>query len=218
MITATTASPTAATTSATTGLSTDFNSFLKLLTAQLQNQDPLAPMDADKFTSQLVQFSGVEQAINTNTKLDQLIGMSSASMAGAGLNYVGAQVETDGSQVTLDDSGADVRYSLGAPAATVQISLFDQNGRLVQQMSGPGATGDNQAHWDGLLSPGVRAPDGTYKASIVAKDAAGQPVVATLGQIGTVDAAEVRNGTLLLSVGGTEVPADTVRIIGRAAS
>ncbi len=86
-MTTTSATSAGTTTSAATGkagtsFAQDFDSFLKLLTAQLQNQDPLAPMDADKFTSQLVQFSGVEQAINTNTKLDTLIGMSSAGMAG----------------------------------------------------------------------------------------------------------------------------------------
>ena len=222
-MTTTSATSAGTTTSAATGkagtsFAQDFDSFLKLLTAQLQNQDPLAPMDADKFTSQLVQFSGVEQAINTNTKLDTLIGMSSAGMAGAGLQYVGAVVEVDGSEVTLDDSGADVRYGLAAPAATVQVSLYDQSGKLVKQMTGTGGAGDNQVHWDGLISPAVRASAGTYRASVTAKDSAGQPVAASLAQRGTVDAAEVRNGTLLLSIGGTEVPADSVRVVGRASS
>jgi flagellar basal-body rod modification protein FlgD len=206
------------TTATGTAFAQDFDSFLKLLTAQLQNQDPLAPMDADKFTSQLVQFSGVEQAINTNAKLDSLIGMSSAGLAGAGLQYVGAEVEVDGSEVTLDAGGADLRYSLAAPAATVQISLYDQSGKLVQQMSGPGAAGGNEAHWDGLIAPALRAPAGTYRANVVAKDAAGQPVAASQARRGTVDAAEVRNGTLLLDIAGTEVPADTVRIVGRPSS
>ena len=65
-------------------LAADFDSFLQLLTTQLTTQDPLSPMDAEQFTSQLVQFSSVEQAIQTNTKLETLIGLMQASQTTAG--------------------------------------------------------------------------------------------------------------------------------------
>ena len=62
--------------SAKTGLAEDFAQFLTLLTVQLQNQDPLSPMDTTEFTNQLVAFTGVEQQINTNQKLDSLVAMN----------------------------------------------------------------------------------------------------------------------------------------------
>jgi len=72
-----------------TGLASNFETFLKLLTTQLKNQDPLSPMDTESFTTQLVQFSAVEQAIKTNRQLEQLVSCGSMvavcwSTAGAG--------------------------------------------------------------------------------------------------------------------------------------
>lgn len=73
-------------------LAEDFDQFLNLLTTQLQNQDPLNPMDSNEFTNQIVQFSQVEQAINTNQKLDSLVSLQLASISGAALNYVGMDI------------------------------------------------------------------------------------------------------------------------------
>src|SRR5450432_3062771 len=74
-------------------LSGNFDTFLKILTAQIQNQDPLQPMDSAQFTQQLVQFSGVEQQIKANTSLDKLL-TASQSTAGASLSgYLGQTAE-----------------------------------------------------------------------------------------------------------------------------
>src|SRR5271170_2758728 len=70
-------------------LSSDFNDFLQLLTTQLQNQDPLSPMDSTQFTAQLVAFTGVEQQINTNSKLDSLIGIDKGSQLTSAANFIG---------------------------------------------------------------------------------------------------------------------------------
>ena len=66
-------------TSNTTGIADDFDTFLKILTTQLQNQNPLDPIDSNQFTDQLVQFSSVEQEIKTNKNLEQLIALSGAN-------------------------------------------------------------------------------------------------------------------------------------------
>src|SRR5262249_32024485 len=71
---------------------TDFAQFLTLLTTQLQNQDPLNPMDSAQFTNQLVMFSQVEQQINANQKLDSLVALGVSNGLSAALGYVGLDV------------------------------------------------------------------------------------------------------------------------------
>src|SRR6185503_2408522 len=71
------------------GFAQNFDSFLTLLTAQLKNQDPLAPMDSTQFTTQLVQFTGVEQAIHQNKSLETLIALQKDAGVGAAVGYLG---------------------------------------------------------------------------------------------------------------------------------
>src|SRR5271163_1212351 len=86
-------------------LSSDFNDFLQLLTTQLQNQDPLSPMDSTQFTAQLVAFTGVEQQIGTNSKLDTLIGIDQGSQLTDAANFIGDTVQAPSSSIWLDSSG-----------------------------------------------------------------------------------------------------------------
>jgi flagellar hook protein FlgE len=83
------------------GLADNFDSFLKLLTAQLKSQDPLSPLDANQFTQQLVEFSGVEQALKTNDTLTQLVALVRSDQIARSIDYLGAQVETKGQTITL---------------------------------------------------------------------------------------------------------------------
>jgi flagellar basal-body rod modification protein FlgD len=77
-------------------LADDFDTFLQLLTTQLRNQDPLEPMDTNQFTQQLVQFSGVEQQIQTNSYLENLITSTEAQSVNAAVNYLGSTVTVAG--------------------------------------------------------------------------------------------------------------------------
>ena len=88
-------------TSATAGLTSNFNTFLTLLTTQLQNQDPLSPMDTDQFTNQLVEFSQVEQQIDTNSNLQNLISLQGASETISALPLVGDQIEYNSATASL---------------------------------------------------------------------------------------------------------------------
>ncbi|TVQ38780.1 MAG: flagellar hook assembly protein FlgD, partial [Geminicoccaceae bacterium] len=82
-------------------LAEQFDGFLVLLTTQLKNQDPLSPMDANEFTSQLVQFTGVEQSVNINQKLDRMLALMGADRLGPGTAYLGKEVEAIGDKVVL---------------------------------------------------------------------------------------------------------------------
>ena len=73
-------------------LSANFGDFLKMLMTQLQNQDPTSPMDTNQFTTELVQFSSVEQQINTNTSLTQLIQLTQAGEVMQASAMTGKQV------------------------------------------------------------------------------------------------------------------------------
>src|SRR3954468_20088182 len=97
---ATTPSSGASTTDAIKKLSGDFNNFLTLLTTQLKNQDPLSPMDSTQFTQQLVAFTGVEQQINSNNKLDQIIALDKAGQITTASGFIGQQVEATSTQVS----------------------------------------------------------------------------------------------------------------------
>src|SRR5882762_3413381 len=71
----------------------NFNTFLTMLTTQLKNQDPLSPLDTSQFTQQLVSFSEVEQQINTNMNLQQLIQLQTTNQAVAAAPLVGQNIQ-----------------------------------------------------------------------------------------------------------------------------
>lgn len=188
-ITALQATTTAASTRDGTKLAADFDGFLKLLTTQLQTQDPLSPMDAEQFTSQLVQFSGVEQAIRTNTQLESLVSLMQATQHTAALQYVGATVELDNSRIHLPLGGeARIGYSLPASAAAVRVTIVDAAGQTVRELAGPSGEGPQSVAWNGVGDDRVGRPAGTYGVRIEAVDAAGQPLPISLVTTGKVDA------------------------------
>lgn len=205
-------------TSAGTGLAPDFGSFLKLLTAQLQNQDPLSPMDSEKFTSQLVQFSSVEQSLQTNNKLGQLVDMMRASSLTATLDYLGAEVEIDGSRLRLGSSGpADIHFQAAGAAASVQVRILDSKGVLVHQGIAAAEAGRSTYRWDGRGTDGGRVAAGIYHVEVTAADRAGRPVAIALDRRGVVQEVQTDTaGGLVLLVDGVKVPAEAVRTIHAA--
>src|SRR5213080_3361245 len=87
-----------------TGIADNFQTFLTLLTTQLQNQNPLDPLDTNQFTQQLVQFAGVEQQLKSNDQLKSLIDIEKSAQATQALIYVGNTVAVDGSTTQFDGS------------------------------------------------------------------------------------------------------------------
>src|ERR1700733_1028071 len=119
---ATTSSSTASTapTAGVAGSSTlagNFNTFLQLLTTQLQNQDPLSPLDTTQFTQQLVEFASVEQQVNMNTNLQTLISMQQTSEATSALQLVGNTVTVSGNAAALSNAtNTPASWSINASA------------------------------------------------------------------------------------------------------
>src|SRR2546421_1570606 len=102
--TSTNASTTNTSSTATAGISDNFQTFLTLLTTQLQNQNPLDPLDTNQFTQQLVQFAGIEQQLKSNEQLKSLVEIEKSAQATQALVYVGNTVAVDGSKAAFDKS------------------------------------------------------------------------------------------------------------------
>lgn len=194
-----------------TGLTANFETFLRLLTTQLKSQDPLSPMDTEKFTSQLVQFSSVEQALKTNRQLEQLVSLTRTSAATAGLAMVGRTVRVDGSRLLVGAAGGSTVYELDRPAASVTVRVFDATGKLVHSAVGAGAGGPNRFDWDGKLLDGRRAEPGLYRIAVAAADAAGAEIAVQLERTAVIDALETGDTGLVLLADGVPLAVEAVR-------
>jgi flagellar basal-body rod modification protein FlgD len=198
------------------GLADDFDSFLQLLTTQLKNQDPLAPLDANQFTQQLVQFSAVEQAIKTNDALGQLLATMRGDQIARSVDYLGAEVEAEGQTIRLGEGGpARVRYRLDQSAAQVRIEIYDGAGRLVATRQGETGVGSHSLDWNGQSQSGAPLPAGLYRVEVVASDPTGQAVPVTTTIRGMVDGVEIDGDRLMLSVDGVLMPLDSITSIYR---
>lgn len=167
--------------SSRTRLSDNYDTFLVLLTAQLQNQDPLAPMDSTQFTQQLVQFSQVEQQIRTNEQLEGLVGQYNAASAGAALSYLGKDAIISGDETYLANGAANWAYRLPEAATSMTISVKDAQGRVVYQTNTAArGAGEHLFTWDGTKTDGTTAADGVYQISIDATDAESKAITPTI--------------------------------------
>ena len=206
-----------ATTTGKSSLSGNFDTFLSLLTTQLQNQDPLSPMDTETFTSQLVQYTSVEQQMKTNSSLDQLIGLVQSTKQTTAMSYIGKTVEAASDAIHLGASGTtSIGYELPAAAKSVVVRILDGDGKLVMETRGATTAGAHALSWDGNRSDGSRAPEGTYQASITAVDDAGKSLDVTQTVSGVVQSVNIGSDDLLLSIGGVDVPLSSITSIGLA--
>lgn len=199
-------------------LTSNFDTFLKLLTAQLQNQDPLEPMDASQFTQQLVQYSGVEQGIYTNKNLETLIAMQQQGGLGSSVNYIGRDVMAENNQAVLADGQAQWTYTLPTAAASVALVVRDSAGKAVYSGTGPAAAGEHTIAWDGKLASGADAPAGIYTLEISAKDANNQTVDSPITLSGRVTGVQMVNGAVVLNVGGIKLNLSDVQAVREAAA
>lgn len=163
-----------------TRLSDNYDTFLVLLTAQLQNQDPLSPMDSAQFTQQLVQFSQVEQQIRTNEQLEGLASQYQAASAGAALSYLGRDAMIESDKTSLSGGRAQWGYTLPVDVENATLTVTDSAGRPIFETNAAAGAGSHVFNWDGRTDAGATAPDGVYKLVIDAKNAAGDSVDATM--------------------------------------
>jgi flagellar basal-body rod modification protein FlgD len=197
---------------AQTGIAGDFNTFLTLLTTQLQNQDPTKAMDTNEMTNQLVSFASVEQQIAVNSNLTKLIGLQQGAQLTAAAPLMGERVEVESDRLSLQDGSATLHLPAAGAARTAMVTISDSTGRAILRTPVTlGATAKDWS-WDGRNGSGQRMPDGAYGFAVAGQDAQGasQPVAATV--IGTATAAKrPSGGELQLELGALSVGFDKVR-------
>lgn len=181
--------------------------FLRLLLAQLQNQDPLNPLDAKDFTAQLATFSLVEQALKTNQVLESLALYQASSHNAQVLSLLGREVTIRGDGIRVEEGRATpVRFRLMGDAQQVRMILRNSTGDVVRRVDlGPRPQGEHGWTWDALDQEGLLVPDGLYTVEVAAKDITGAPVECELQREGRVEAVLFREGTAHLVVEGMEV-------------
>jgi flagellar basal-body rod modification protein FlgD len=209
-------SSTAAQTSqnALTALSGNFNDFLNMLMTQLQNQDPTSPMDTNQFTSELVEFSGVEQQINTNASLTQLIQLTQGGEVMQGSQIDGKQITVTSSQIPLQNGTGSVTYT--APTAEpVAIAISNSAGQLVYDTSLTATAGQNTWTWNGTNNNGDQVSDGAYNISVIGANSDGSTTPLTFSVTGTATGVQ-NNGTtgVELDLGAVTVPFSSIVSVG----
>ena len=206
-------------TTKTTGIADNFQTFLTLLTTQLQNQNPLDPLDTNQFTQQLVQFAGVEQQLKTNDQLSALIGLQKTAQSTQALNFVGSTAVVDGSSTNLANGKAVWALGVSKPS-TVTVTISNAAGQAVYTGNFAMNAGDHQAFaWDGRGNDGAQWPDGTYTLTATAKDASGQTTAISTEIQGVVDSADLSQDPPVLSIGGQQFTIDKVKkVVGRTSS
>jgi flagellar basal-body rod modification protein FlgD len=166
--------------------------FLKLLTAQLRNQDPLKPQDNSAFVAELAQFSNLEQTVGINERLDALALQSQGLQNSNIVDMVGSTATVRGSTVTGTGTGTPVpvSFTLDGSASSVRVTISDLDGRAVRTFDiGKRSAGPVSTQWDGRNDAGVVQPGGAYAVKITAINDAGSPVSVqqeTRGQIVSV--------------------------------
>jgi flagellar basal-body rod modification protein FlgD len=208
-------SSTAAGTAASQQIAGNFNTFLQLLTTQLQNQDPLDPMDTDQFTQQLVEFASVEQQLDTNTNLQTLISLQQTSEATSALQLVGSTVTMSGTAATLSNAtGSPATWSITSPSpATGNVTITSAAGTTVFTGSVALNAGTQSFTWSGQGNNGQTWPDGTYTIAVTATGANAQVVNVSTQVQGTVSGVNLSQNPPTLIVNGQNVPVSQVTSI-----
>ena len=189
----------------------EFNTFLTLLTTELKNQDPSSPLDTNQFTSQLVQFSQLEQTLNTNTDLSTLISGQQTNQMATAIGYIGQTVQASGGNFVLDGTDSDqLNYTLPSAAKAVTINILNSSGQTIAQIPGSTDSGSNSVSYSGTYPGQPTLPEGQYSFSVTAVDASGTALQATLSTTGVVTGVDNTNGVVNLHLGNLVIPESSV--------
>lgn len=196
----------------TGGQLVDRDLFLKLLTAQLQYQDPFNPIDNNEFTAQLAQFSGLDQLYGVNDRLDSLLTTQSVMDKSNAAGLIGKEIKAVGNSVELlKGSSATINYDMDLGAANVMIDIYSSNGQRVRSVKlGAEPAGSHDYVWDGKDDFGNSVEPGTYTFAMAATDANNNNIGITSNIMGRVTGVTFLGSSPSLSVNGTKVPMENV--------
>jgi flagellar basal-body rod modification protein FlgD len=197
----------------TTGIADNFQTFLTLLTTQLQHQNPMDPLDTNQFTQQLVQFAGIEQQLKSNEQLKSLVDIEKSTQATNALIYVGNTVAVDGSKAQFDKSATWNFKSDKDTTATITIT--NSAGQTAYTGNFALKQGGSSFVWDGKGNDGVQWPAGTYTLTATGKDSTGNNVAISTEVQGIVDSVDLTSSPPLVSIGGQSYTTDKIKRVVR---
>jgi len=197
-----------------TEIASNFTTFLQLLTTQLQNQDPLSPLDTNQFTQQLVEFAQVEQQMKSNDQLSSLVSLEKSAVASTALAYVGATVVVDGSTAQLSNGSASWNLNVTKPS-TATITIKDATGQNAFTGTMAVNPGTQPFTWNGQGNDGRLWPNGSYTLTATAVDASNQSVGISTEVQATVDSVDLTQDPPQLSINGQNYTLDKIKRIVR---
>ena len=184
--------------------------FLKLMLAQLQNQDPLSPMEGTEFAAQLAQFTSLEQLMNLNDSMDVSINanylLSQSINNTLAATLIGKEVKLNGN--SFQNNGQEnttLGYNLSTAASSVTVKIYNESGALIKTIeNAPKNSGDNKLIWDFTDNDGNSVPEGKYRFEVEPKDAESNLLSYSTYVLGKIDGVKfTENGTMLV-VNGSE--------------
>jgi flagellar basal-body rod modification protein FlgD len=212
-VTGNTQTPTSQSATAQSQLSSNFDTFLTLLTTQLQNQDPLSPMDSNQFTQQLVEFSQVEQQINSNQNLESLISLTKNQTSMSAVSYLGKTITMNDGTGALMDGAARWAYSLDDTADSASLIVSNASGKVVYSGSAETSQGMHAFDWDGTSNNGETLDPGAYTLQVIAKTRDGTAVSTHVASQGVVSEVDLTGSEPMLMIGPMGVPLSKATLI-----
>lgn len=207
-------SPTAAT--APSAASLGQQDFLRMLIAQLENQDPLNPQEATEFSSQLAQFSSLEQEIAMRSSLEQISTALTSGDKSTAIDLIGRDVIAETPFFELKGGETTLRYELAGSSDTSVVEIRDQRGALVHSADlGPRSAGVSDFRWDGTGRSGAPLPNGVYSFEVLSS-ADLLPVSSTALMGGRITGADVSGGSPVLRIGEVVIPLSSIREVGES--
>lgn len=183
------------------------DSFLKLLVAQMQHQDPLNPQGNEEFIAQLAQFTSLEQLMGVNTALGDLYAATTSMNNASMTQLLGRDVTAFSDTIPYDGDGPeDIHFQAASEVDRMTITLMDEDGKVVarEELNGIPA-GEGSWRWDGKDIHGAQAPEGKYTVSINAADSLGNPITVSSLLKGTVNEMSYATGAPIPFVDGIEI-------------
>jgi flagellar basal-body rod modification protein FlgD len=196
-------------------LAANFDTFLLLLTAQLKNQDPLEPMDSNQFTQQLVQFSQVEQQINSNKNLESLIALTKARGASDAVSYLGKTLTLTDGTAALMGGEAVWAYALENSAANATLFVRNMRGDIVYSAPAEMSEGMHSFTWNGISKTGATLPPGPYHLSVVAKSTDGKSIGTRVASQGVISEVDLTGDEPILMIGPLGVPLSKATLLSQ---
>jgi flagellar basal-body rod modification protein FlgD len=170
-------------------------------------------MDANSFTSELVEFSSVEQQINTNASLSTLIQLTQAGTVSQAAAVVGKQVTVESTQIPLQDGSGTLVFTAAA-AGTTTITVQNANGSTLDQVTVNARQGDNTWNWNGTNSSGQTVADGAYTVTVTSGSPGASSTALAFKVVGTATGVTTADNVVNLQLGALTVPFSDVVSVG----